>query len=170
MQVVPVPGALPGSCFKCGSASRAEYIDLDFSMEFHGAVYLCNLCVTEMGTLIGLLSPRKKAELEEALSATLTQLYEVKRELDGMRMVVDGFTLAHGASNFTVLPPNLLPGDIHVEAPTGGAEGEGGFDSESPSGTEGLGTGAGETVESSDDSGVAVLSNDDSKPEFQLGF
>lgn len=106
MQVVDSPQALPGSCAMpgCGSAMREKYIDTELHMEFHGAVYICDLCLGEMARLMGFLEPEHVDRLKVQLDDALTEQYILKRELDGLRMALDGFTLARGARGIDTIP------------------------------------------------------------------
>lgn len=47
-QVVRMPLMAPGCCSCCGSSDPARtYLDFGMTLEFHGVVYFCHLCLTE---------------------------------------------------------------------------------------------------------------------------
>jgi hypothetical protein len=52
------PGALPGQCRTCGSAVKLPMVDLGYSEDYYGAVYLCIECVTEIANEFGYISPK----------------------------------------------------------------------------------------------------------------
>jgi hypothetical protein len=48
--------AAPGHCKVCGTASRTPVIDMGWSEDYYGAVYLCIACAEELGALAGFKS------------------------------------------------------------------------------------------------------------------
>lgn len=158
MQVVEKPGALPGQCVMpaCGSASRSRYLDTGLQFEFYGAVYLCDLCLGEMARLFGFLEPEYVQELKDKLEAAETDRYRLQRQVDGLRMVVDGFTIARGTGGADSVSTALSAAEM--------------ADAEPGEGEEGLDGGASRPSESLHDSGVAELPDDEGGHEFQLSI
>lgn len=63
------PAAAPACCFICNSTNRKLFIDLGFSMEYYGAVYMCvDQCLREFATLAGFLPPSETFSLKENYS------------------------------------------------------------------------------------------------------
>jgi hypothetical protein len=86
------PQALPGSCYLCSSATRKRYIDLNTQVEFHGAMYLCEECITAMGDELGLLST-KKADRLRSENKRLRDIIEVHEEENkAIKKVLDGYS------------------------------------------------------------------------------
>ena len=85
------PPALPGSCYLCSSASREVYIDLETQMEFHGAVYLCDKCVTQMGDALGMLSVAKSEALKDDLAQAVRENLELQEEVLAVKDVLRGY-------------------------------------------------------------------------------
>lgn len=86
-----LPVALPGSCYLCGSASRDQYVDLETQVEFHGAMYLCDKCITQMGDFIGMLSVKKTEELLEVVKKQAFQNELLEEERESLRKVLRGY-------------------------------------------------------------------------------
>ena len=98
MKKVELATALPGSCLNCGSADREYFIDLEFSLEFHGALYLCNLCVEEAANLSGYVSTESVKEtlkFNEELKLRVLALDEKRRSLENSigTLVAAGYEL-----------------------------------------------------------------------------
>lgn len=148
------PQALPGSCFHCGSGSRESYIDCGMSVEFVGAIYLCCECVAEMARMYGYMTPEEVKTMVNQVERLKTDVYEYKRQLDGMEMVVNGFTLARGTGGIDSIGSSSL----FVPGPDQGSR----------QGEEDLGAGEGKTPESSDDPRVAKLPDDAIPSNFSL--
>ena len=159
MEITFSPSALPGSCFFCGSGNREFYIDTQQTVEFHGAMYLCNICVAGIARLVNYLAPddykellATKEHLEEevyVISKKLSTLEGVLRDLANAGYTVhdDGSIVRSGG----VVLETLLEPEQAV-----------------PTGKRKLGKGAGEASESSDDEGVVELHSDDSSNATEL--
>lgn len=154
MRLTDSPEALPGSCFICGNASRDSYIDTGISIEFHGAIYLCNTCLEEAAQLLGFIVPREAARLRLENDDYRTEIYNLKRQLDGLEMAVNGFTLARGVGGFDPLPGFDLA--------------TGSTDQSSDDSNRDLGEGTREALEQVHDEGVAELPNDGKPTGFVL--
>lgn len=154
MRLTYSPEALPGSCFVCGSASRESYIDPNISIEFHGAIFLCNLCVAEAGRLLGFATPEDVKKIVNQNEELKTQSYKYKRQLDGLEMALNGFTLARGTGGVDSI------GSVDLSPPEP--------DSDQYQREVDLGAGAGESPEPSNDEGMAELPNDAVPTEFEF--
>lgn len=136
------PEALPGSCYLCNTASREFFVDCGMQVEFHGAFYICSECLAEMARLAGFETPGNVLSLNAQKSALETQVFDLTKEIDGLERVVDGYASLRSNSNTT---PVGDPGQLSFDS----------LSSESAQGrTEGLGTGTGTPIESSDEQRV----------------
>lgn len=156
MRLTTGPEALPGSCFKCGSANRDFFIDLGMSFEFHGAVYICSECITEMASLSGFVSKEEISQIILDKEHLSEENFILVKRIDGQRKIIDGLRDLGDADRAS---SNLMFGmdaDMESEA--------------APSGESDLGTGEGEITESSDDERMDLVSADasESSPQFKL--
>lgn len=152
------PPALPGSCYKCGSGSRERYIDLGTNVEFHGAMYLCDLCVEEMGTLIGMLSADKTKSLALKHETAELRIAYLNREVEALKVLSNAVDAVNSARTGDTEP--TLDGGLSGEEPPVGEEtGQG----SEPSGESG-------PAEPSDDEGVDELRSDKRSNEFSFAL
>ena len=163
MFLVETPQALPGSCFFCGSASRESYVDTLKQVEFHGAMYICDLCLLDMARLVGLISPEETETLRKNNEKLKEVLFKRDQEIESLRRAVDGLTVARRYSGTSDPVPELpvdLPEDLHANI-TGAHDSEERVDS----GEEGV------TEQASDEQldGVRESASDDkSSTNFKL--
>lgn len=154
MERIVHPAALPGSCYICGSADREYYIDTKLSVEFHGAMYFCNLCIGEMATLVGFMAP----EIAESIRQRTFQLEKesetLKNQVNGLEQAVNGFFAAGFGSR---TDSDDVPGTDSV-VPAETAE----------TGTNDVGTRTDSDAESVHDEGVAILPDDAESHTFTL--
>lgn len=70
-QIVERPYAHPGKCAVCGSTDRPS-VDFGLDVEDYGVVYLCLVCLSEVGQIIGLVPEQRvrDAEIEAGQSIT----------------------------------------------------------------------------------------------------
>lgn len=151
------PQALPGSCYFCGSSNRESFVDTQISIDFHGALYICDICTRGMGAMVGMLSAEDAEKIYRKLAELETETYNLKKERDGLKAAVDGLTSARRYSNID--PPGPVAGLFEDSA--GDSEG---------SQDEGTDLGAGEIQppESSNDEGVDDVRPTRGKQEFSL--
>lgn len=160
MHITDNPLALPASCIFCPGSVREWYVDTEYDVEFHGALYICNKCLAEMGRLANFTTPedtealnKKIAHLEEDNFNLSTKVDGLERAINGM---VDGGYARPGGAR-------LGSDSLNVSAPKM---------AEYPAQrtTEDVGVGTGAFAESSNDEGVAELSDDASSDggEFKL--
>lgn len=124
MLVVSSPQALPGSCYFCGSASRKAYIDTLVQVEFHGAMYICDICLYDMLNLLGGLSEEQATELRNALEFVQTELQNKNKEIEGLKRAVDGLTTARRYSGLDTDVPSLSNPVSIPEIVQGNTDGE----------------------------------------------
>lgn len=159
MEIVTTPQALPGCCFICGSATRKYYIDTGRSLDFHGAVYFCSECLTEIAHLAGFLSPEASNKLKIEFSKLETQVYELTKRETGLENAIRGMAAA-GYRNGDVPNGNGNP-DLSIEK----------SESESQGTENSLGVGEGETVKQGNDENMGKLrSNDEPASTFDLSL
>lgn len=150
MELMPEPMALPGCCFKCraGSNNRDFFVDLEFSIDFHGAVYICNECIAEMAHAAGYILPEEARRLRFETNFYKEEVEELTTKVFGLEQAIDGLRIA--GRSVGVIPESDDSGALSTE-------------SEVPrTGQEELDFGTGEPAESVYDEGMAELSNDDS--------
>lgn len=148
------PPALPGSCYLCASGSRAKYVDLETQVEFHGAMYLCDLCVLELGRLIGMASEKEVTDIQLDNIALQDKKGALERELEATKKVLDGYD------------------DVRAFLDSDSFAGQSG-DMESVSISErakDVGDGESGPSESSNDEGVDELRSTDDSSEYSFGF
>lgn len=139
MILTTAPSALPGSCYLCGSASREAFVDLNTSIEFHGAFYLCNICVNEMAHLLGFTNPEKTSELLARIEELESEKFELSRQNAGYERALDGLRFAGIDVALPVQQPVAVPVDHAPPA------------AEPSQGEDQLGSGEGTSPEPTDD-------------------
>lgn len=157
---------------KCGSGSRESYIDTDMWIEFHGAIYLCNICVGEMASLMGFLTQEVASGLKQENDRLAAELFEAQRQAAGLRKAVDGLVDAgdcpdpvahlHPDSVARMVAPSEAPSEPAPRA-----------DQDTREGAVGVAGDGGTSPESLHDSDVARLRSDErsdggTKSEFSL--
>lgn len=164
-QITATPDALPGHCFICRSSDREAYIDLGVSEEFYGAVYICvgkDSCMDEFAHMSGYLRPDKYEKLvkdNERLEKENTQLI---KEVSIWKKAIDEFN----SMGYDISVPDSLSSDSS-DSPVSDIEDEKPGDD---SGEDSLGTGEGESSESSNDENLGELRSNDEPDEFSLHF
>jgi hypothetical protein len=138
------PPALPGNCFKCSSASREAFYDLGMSIDFVGAVYLCNECVYEIARAFGMDTAEKVQGLYGLLEKKEEYIVALTEELNSVKGAFDGLNdlneyLASGVPLSGANVPFVEPEEGFAERTVDVVDGEVG------------------PAESSDDERVAVL-------------
>lgn len=155
-KLTDTPSALPGSCYFCSSASRGSYVDTTCDIEFHGAVYVCDICVTEMARLLGFIPPVEAEALKYENQALFDLIKDQNKRLENCGEIIRGFTDLTDALAVDVdsLGSSHSVGHVAEQEPLPG--------------TPDVGTGEGEASESGDDEGVAELSDDAESFLFNL--
>lgn len=146
MELMSVPQALPGSCAKCGSATRDWFLDTDLYYEFHGAVYICSDCLAEMASLAGYARPEKVERMNIELNEALRSIEELTIQVEGLEQAVDGLRLSRSTSRDVTLPVATLSVPLDTEGASVSA----------PQ----LGEGTGIFTEPLHDEGVAIVPDD----------
>lgn len=160
MQLTHSPQALPGCCRLCGSSSKLPLLDINYSEEFHGAIYYCKECTFNMASLFGFITP----EVADTLKVTIEdlviqneQLINKVRELEGaIRGMVNSGSFTSADNSDSITEPIVL------ETPT---EPENGSQGDSDQ----LGDGEGTFVESSDEQGLADVYSGEQSDEYSDG-
>jgi hypothetical protein len=154
MEITFSPSALPGSCYFCGSGNREFYIDTKLSVEFHGAMYICNICAEELARLVRFIPHDEYKEILAEKEQLEEHTYQLRVQLDGFQGAIDAFVRA-GYNINTNLTVSRSGGAV-LEADDLSDETVSTRESE-------LGTGEGTPSESSDDEDVGKLRSDDSE-------
>ena len=84
-----IASKLPGTCVVCGSpgGDGRKFVDIDFDIEFYGAVYFCTNCTGELVAALGCALP----EQVEVLNTELEVLKSQRLEARNKEKLVDDF-------------------------------------------------------------------------------
>ena len=79
-QVLSAPVQTPGVCSGCGSSSVEDrkYVDMAFTLDFYGVVYICTFCFTQVCNQLGFLNPEQTIKLETELEAARNHIFEFR--------------------------------------------------------------------------------------------
>lgn len=160
MEITYSPSALPGSCYFCGNGSREFYVDTKLSVEFHGAMYICNFCCEEIARLVKFI-PHAEYKSLLADNEELSELtYQYKVRIDALEgalrdLANAGYRVADGSV--------IVSGGAVLETPSETRETVSDGEGE-------LGAGTGTPTESGNDSDVGELRSDEPKHEPIFGF
>jgi hypothetical protein len=66
----------PGTCCTCGTVTGTDFADLDVSIDWFGALYLCESCIMQAATVFGGISNVEEEALRDEIK-TLTDLVNV---------------------------------------------------------------------------------------------
>lgn len=72
--------ALPGQCKSCGNSTRLPVMDMGWSEEFHGAIYLCMTCLEEMASVAGFSSEETVNKIKNSLQVSKRKVEELELE------------------------------------------------------------------------------------------
>lgn len=164
MHLESAPQALPGCCFKCsaGMGSREFFIDFEFSMDFYGAVYICNECLTEMAHTAGFITPVEAEAFKKQIAELETDKFQLEVRLQGLERGLDGLRTAGYLADSTFNHSNQPDSLIDLGVP----------DREThqvlPTGEEDVGSGTDRTPESDDDQDVGELRSGSKSKSFSL--
>ena len=150
MLITDNPLALPAACIFCPGSVREWYVDTELQVEFHGALYICNKCLAEMGRLAGYTTPEDTEALNKKISHLEDDNYNLSIKVDGLEKAIEGLV----AGNYPRPGgAKLSANSVDVSAPK--------MD-ELPiqRTTEDVGDRTGTFAEPSDDEGMAELSDD----------
>ena len=151
MEKIQYCPALPGCCYFCHSSNREGYVDTKQSIDFYGAVYICDACIMEMAHLFGMLSSDTRDIYEAKLRTLEEENFDLKVKITGLEQAIDGLRIA-----------GRIPGPDPVRVSN--VDSENG-NSESEQRTPELDSGAGTDDEQGDDEGVGDLRSDEQQPE-----
>lgn len=159
MEITYSPSALPGSCYFCGSGNREYYIDTHQQVEFHGAMYVCNVCADGMAKLIRYMAPDEYKELLATTQEQETQIFEMSKKLSTLEGVLRdlanaGYTV-HDDGSIVRAGGVVLEDVLEPKPPV-------------PARKRKLGTGEGTSSESNDDEDVGVVHSDDDSDATKL--
>lgn len=101
------PPALPGSCYLCSNASRKRYIDMETQVEFHGAMYICELCATLVGRMVDMISEEDYDSLKEKSVQQELQIIQFNNQLAALQKVIDGYDDVRAYIDSDIEPPEL---------------------------------------------------------------
>lgn len=113
-QLLSAPVASPGKCTVCGSSEIGdrEYIDFGFQLDWYGAIYLCTICLTEAGSVIGLVDPKSLNEIISSLNEDCgtwrDRATEAREELGAARLLLRNCHCSDSDSGFICIDPNAV--------------------------------------------------------------
>lgn len=85
---------LPGSCMICGSGTKDEgYLDFGVFVDYHGTLYFCMTCLGEAAITAGFMSPEMTQEVNKTVEGKLTELAELKKELEDANNVINSLRI-----------------------------------------------------------------------------
>ena len=124
LQVVQAPPTLPGSCAICGTAQHEQgFIDPQLFIEWHGGIYFCWSCVSEMASIFDFIDPEKGKQLIakiEEQQATILRLSADKHHLEKALEHLNSLSNGNGAEPVSVTEPEPVPDentdDVTAEA------------------------------------------------------
>lgn len=155
MELTHNPVALPGSCYFCPGSVRPWYIDTQCQVEYHGAMYICNECLTHMAHLAGYVTPEEAEDLKINLAFAQKNEYELHVQVDALEKAINELTRAGYPSGGA----DLRAYHVDVVSPQVGI-------SDTYRTEEELGVGEGETSESPPDEDVAGLRTNQQSTEY----
>ena len=80
-QITNSPPASPGSCRCCGGGNKAPYIDLGYVEDWHGSVYYCHECISEMAGVMGYVDPKQIAVKDQIIE-------RMQHQIDDLQLLV----------------------------------------------------------------------------------
>lgn len=92
MQLIsPLPQrARHSACVKCGSSSsKRQFFDLGVFIEFEGALFLCTVCVIEMGHEIGFITEDQHKNVKDNNQKLLASNAELRVRIEEQNGVID---------------------------------------------------------------------------------
>lgn len=161
MQITFAPTALPGQCFLCRSANREWFIDTLFSLDFEGAVFICNECYKEMAGLAKWISPEEYSSIKEDREHLLTENLKLESMIQELKNAVESLV----AAGYNVYSDGSVSrsGGAPLEAPVA-------TDEPVPVGENKLGKRKRTSAKQDNDEGVAELHSDASSDESEFKF
>lgn len=106
----------PGSCMVCGgSDEERNYVDLGVFYDYEGNCYLCDLCGTQVGEVLGLFTPDEIKDLVKQGNDLAAANEAMRKELDHARPIVDAIRGLGLADSSTVGLSAALSNDSHEE-------------------------------------------------------
>lgn len=166
--IVEQPGALPGSCLLCNGSHTEErnwFVDTQLQAEWHGAVYICKLCLIEMAETVGFATPPVVSALRETVLELQRQNFNLQTEVSAfhdMEKAIDSFARSRAARRHPSRSSDSSASTLHVHEPDESTE------SDSSGGEDSLGAGEGTPPESVDGEGVVELRPDAISTEFKF--
>jgi hypothetical protein len=92
----------PATCILCGSGTKADYLDFGISIEFHGALLLCNECFKAAASVFGLFDKEHCDQLQRKFDNSGLRIIELEVQNSHLRTALDSLILA-GSDNESLL-------------------------------------------------------------------
>lgn len=151
------PAALPSSCIFCPGSARPWYVDCEYSIEFHGALYICSECIREMANICGYLSKEESVFIGEKLDLKDLEVIKLRAAVANLEKAIDSLVDAGYRQSGADTTKYRLNMDDEVAKP------------QLQKSDDILGVGKGETSQQSDDEGLGELFPDVSaESEFEF--
>lgn len=105
----------PGSCAICGSSDpERTYVDTGIFYDYEGRIYICNICGTQIGEILGLFTPDEIELTNKQLDESLTKIVVLEKELEDARPIMDSITSMFGNLSSSNSEPSV-PADSEPE-------------------------------------------------------
>jgi hypothetical protein len=82
------PPAAPGKCVVCGTTEGPQ-IDINFDIDFYGAVYFCRNCLTQVANALEYKSPSQWRMAQEELQAKRDEIHKWRTMYDELKSALD---------------------------------------------------------------------------------
>jgi hypothetical protein len=101
--------ALPGCCFICHSSNRNAYVDTGINIEYEGAIFICDTCMSEMAGLLNFLSPDTHNDVKEKYKVLLAAYEQLLISFKRMGVNIDNISseLSMLYTTYGTLPDSL---------------------------------------------------------------
>jgi hypothetical protein len=119
VQILEIPQAAPAHCAICfhpGGGGRT-FVDWDFSLEFYGAVIVCNECVLTIMNGLEWISPEQWQVVKRIQEETLDLLQKEKAENAKLRSALDSLSFLPSISDDSGSDPEISQQPIEVKGP-----------------------------------------------------
>lgn len=90
VQLLLTPAALPGNCVICGSVGGdgRRFIDFGWQQDFYGAIYFCEMCITEVMDALGFVREDIYNNLKSENENLKTSLEQANRNVETLRETI----------------------------------------------------------------------------------
>lgn len=119
IKVLDYPGCIPSKCMICGRGPDPDrkFIDFGQQIEFYGAIYYCDICMSEVAKAVGYIHLSVATAVENLYRELRDKYITDLAELEGYRDVFAGLrNHGIGIPNVFSVVPNLPEVATHFVA------------------------------------------------------